>query len=202
MNDPLRHAPRASPPQSPGTHVGVRCRGGNGIASRRGFALVEVMITVVLLSIGLLGLAGLQTRTVAAQIESYQRVQALIIAQDMVDRMSANKSFAPQLVADDYGSGPEVSCSALVGGPLAACAWGNLIRGTTEKTGGRTAGTLSGGRGCVSKTSVGRYLVVVTWQGFSPGPVPGVSCGAGAYGDEALRRAVAVPVHLADLAGA
>ena len=48
-----------------------------------GFSLIEVLVTLVLLAIGLIGLAGLQAKTSLAEMESYQRAQALIIAQDL-----------------------------------------------------------------------------------------------------------------------
>src|SRR3954469_10265858 len=59
-----------------------------------GFAMLEVMITLVILLIALLGLAGIVTRSNAAELESYQRVQALILVQDMVDRINANRKYA------------------------------------------------------------------------------------------------------------
>ena len=49
--------------------------------SQRGTSLVEVLVTMVILAIGLLALAGLQARLHVLQIESYQRAQALILLQ-------------------------------------------------------------------------------------------------------------------------
>lgn len=167
-----------------------------------GFSLVEVLVTMVLLSIGLVGLAALHARTTAAQIEAYQRIQALVIAHDMADRIAANKAYAPAFVSDDYGTGPDAACGALSGGALHACMWSNALRGTAEKLGGANAGTLARGHGCVTRTAPNQYLVVVAWQGVVAGASPILRCGEGDYGDDALRRAVAVPVHVADLAGA
>ncbi|MEO8134602.1 MAG: type IV pilus modification protein PilV [Betaproteobacteria bacterium] len=171
------------------------------LGHRRGFVLIEVMVTVVLLSIGLMGLAALHARTTAAQVESYQRIQALLLAQDMAERIAADKGAAPALVGDGYGSGPETGCAALTGSALDACNWGNALRGTGEKLAGQNAGTLLRGRGCISATAPNRYLVVVAWQGVQRSAAPAASCGDGSYGDETLRRTVAVPVHLADLSG-
>ena len=53
--------------------------------------MIEVLITFVVLLVGLLGLIGLQARTQQAELESYQRGQALVLLQDMVDRMNANR---------------------------------------------------------------------------------------------------------------
>ena len=69
-----------------------------------GYILLEVLITIVILVIGLLGLAGFQVRATVAESEGYQRAQALIIAQDMVDRIYANRANAASYIQDDVGS--------------------------------------------------------------------------------------------------
>lgn len=56
----------------------------------RGVTLIEVLVTVVILAFGLLGLAGLQSKLQVGTIESYQRAQAIVLAQDMADRMKAD----------------------------------------------------------------------------------------------------------------
>ncbi len=55
-----------------------------------GFSLLEVLIALLVLSIGLLGLAGLQTLGLKFNMQSYQRTQAALLAYDIVDRMRAN----------------------------------------------------------------------------------------------------------------
>lgn len=60
------------------------------LVRQRGVTLVEVLVTVVILAFGLLGLAGLQSKLHVGLIESYQRAQAVVLLQDMVDRMKAD----------------------------------------------------------------------------------------------------------------
>lgn len=55
-----------------------------------GFTLLEVLIAVVVLSIGLLGLAGLQTTGLRNNQDAYVRTVATTLANDMADRMRAN----------------------------------------------------------------------------------------------------------------
>lgn len=59
-----------------------------------GFTLLEVLITVVILAIGLLGLAGLQATALAYNSTAYQRSQATNLAYDIIDRARANAAAA------------------------------------------------------------------------------------------------------------
>jgi len=164
-----------------------------------GFAMVEVLVTMVLIVIALLGLAALQARTSTVQMEVYQRAQALMLAQDMADRISARKASASSYVANNYGTGAPQSCSGLTGFALDTCNWGNAIRGASEVLGTANVGTLIGGRGCISNLTGGQYAVIIVWQGLVSTTAPGVACGQGGYGAETMRRAVVVPIGMADL---
>ncbi len=57
-----------------------------------GFTLIEVLVAVVVLSIGLLGLAGLQTFNVRSVGSAYQYTQAIYLANNIADRMRANNN--------------------------------------------------------------------------------------------------------------
>ena len=58
--------------------------------TQRGFTLIEILVTVVLISVGLLGVAALQLTTLRANQESYARSQAGVLAADILDRMRSN----------------------------------------------------------------------------------------------------------------
>ncbi len=55
-----------------------------------GFNLIEVLIALVVLSIGLLGLAALQMTSLQQNQSAYMRSQATLLAYDIADRMRAN----------------------------------------------------------------------------------------------------------------
>jgi type IV pilus assembly protein PilV len=55
-----------------------------------GFTLIEVMVAILVLSIGLLGLAFLQGTGHSFNTDAYARTQATMLAYDIVDRMRAN----------------------------------------------------------------------------------------------------------------
>ncbi|WP_261843465.1 type IV pilus modification protein PilV [Aliamphritea ceti] len=60
------------------------------IWKHKGFSLIEVLISIFVISVGLLGAAGLQIKGIQQAKSSYLRSQASIIAYDMADRMRAN----------------------------------------------------------------------------------------------------------------
>lgn len=66
----------------------------NGIQRERGASLLEVLIAVVVLSIGLLGMAGLQVATLRVNQGAMVRSQATGMAYDMLDRVRGNTAAA------------------------------------------------------------------------------------------------------------
>jgi type IV pilus assembly protein PilV len=61
-----------------------------GIRTARGFTMVEVLVSLLILAIGLLGLAGLQASGLRYSGNSTLRTQALLLSQDIVERMRTN----------------------------------------------------------------------------------------------------------------
>jgi type IV pilus assembly protein PilV len=57
----------------------------------RGFTMIEVLVSLIILSIGLLGLAALQGTGFRFNSTAYQRTQATMAAYDIIDRMRANE---------------------------------------------------------------------------------------------------------------
>ena len=104
-----------------------------------GFTMIEVLITIAILLLGLMGLAGLQAQIAIAELEAFQRAQALVIVQDMVDRMAANKADLRanpgNYVASDIGaSGTEIDCSGYTSGfKLDLCEFNNILVGAAER---------------------------------------------------------------------
>lgn len=71
-----------------------------------GFTLIEVLIAVLVLAIGLLGLAGLQATSLRFNHDAQLRSQATFLAYDIADRMRANRNAA---LSGAYDSGPAVT---------------------------------------------------------------------------------------------
>ena len=157
--------------------------------SQRGTSLVEVLVTMVILAIGLLALAGLQARLHVLQIESYQRAQALIILRDMASRLSNNRyDVADYVTAAPLGTGDVCPVLPVPATRQEADAveWCNDLVGAGESLGGGSVGTLVGGRGCIEDISGGigeEFLITVAWQGLAPisAPPDSVTCGENDY---------------------
>jgi len=61
-------------------------------ASREaGFGLIEILVALLILAIGLLGMASLQTTSLQQTTGSQARTQAIFLAEDLVERIRANR---------------------------------------------------------------------------------------------------------------
>lgn len=164
------------------------------VSSVAGFTMLEVLITIVIVALGLLGVAGLQARMQVAEVESYQRAQAIVLLDDMVARINANRKNSMSYVTGtalgtDTGA---TDCAGLTGAALDLCAWNNALLGATETAGGENRGAMIGARGCITNTVATmprEFVVAVAWQGLAPTVTPTISaCGQGSYGNDATRR--------------
>jgi type IV pilus assembly protein PilV len=57
---------------------------------QKGFSLIEVLVSVVIMSVGILGVAGLQVLSLQQNRNSLLRAEALQLGNDILDRMRAN----------------------------------------------------------------------------------------------------------------
>ncbi|MFA7387770.1 MAG: type IV pilus modification protein PilV [Thiohalobacteraceae bacterium] len=98
----------------------------NAVAIRlsRGFSLIEILVTVLILAIGLLGLAGLQGTSLRNNQSAYARTQATHLAYEIVDAMRANVTVA-RSGGYNVGYGAAPSASGIAQADLTA--WRNRI---------------------------------------------------------------------------
>ena len=57
---------------------------------QRGFSLIEVLVTLAIVSVAALGMAGLQTVTLRSNTNALVESQAATIVQDLIERIRAN----------------------------------------------------------------------------------------------------------------
>lgn len=190
-----------------------------------GFSLIEIMVSIVIIALGLLGLAGLQARATVTEFESYQRSQALILLNDMVDRINANRGSAGcyAITTDSAAGTPFLGATAASGhaGATPSCAagfkdasgkarseadlaaWNTALQGAGEIKGGAAVGALLGGRGCISYNATTKaYTVTVVWQGNADTFARTDNlCATGLFGSETKRRLVSSTFMIANLGG-
>lgn len=175
-----------------------------------GISLLEVLVTVVIIAFGLLGMAGLQSKTQVAGVESFQRVQAALLAADMGERINANRAHAGYYVTGGTvgtGDGQPADCTALaLGSARDICEWSNALKGSGEKAGSSNVGSMQGGRACITQVQAldptsgvcapGIYLITVVWQGLHQTSEPASNCGLNLYGTNGYRRAMSLQVSV------
>ncbi|MBM5811855.1 MAG: prepilin-type N-terminal cleavage/methylation domain-containing protein [Gammaproteobacteria bacterium] len=178
--------------------------------SQRGASLIEVLVAMVILSVGLLSLVVLHGRLHLMQMESYQRSQALILLNDMASRIALNRNDAGDYVTDvPVGAGMACPADPADRQEADIVEWCSALQGAAETLSGGSVGAMVGGRGCVEDIGGGDYLVTVAWQGMSPvsAPPASVTCGANEYDGDAgtpcvndlCRRVVTTVVRIATL---
>lgn len=177
----------------------------------RGVSLIEVLVTIVILAVGLLGLAGLQMRLQSSEVEAYQRTQASLLLEDMANRMGGNRKNAVDYAtgsASPLGTGDsQPTTCAGSGYGFDTCQWSNALKGAAEQSGTNKVGAMIGARGCIENLGADQYQITVVWQGLVPISAPASGCGAGLYNgaagssciNELCRRAMSTIVRVANL---
>jgi type IV pilus assembly protein PilV len=83
----------------------------------RGFSLVEALVALVVMSIGLLGIAALYVESLRSGTSALLRSQAVALASDMADRIRANPAAGASYAKTvDQNGSITTDCTAAVGG--------------------------------------------------------------------------------------
>ncbi len=70
------------------------------ISNERGFNLIEILVTMLILAIGLMGIAALQFKGLQYNYDAYSRSQINFLAYDIADRMRLNRDNAADYVGN------------------------------------------------------------------------------------------------------
>jgi type IV pilus assembly protein PilV len=122
----------------------------------KGFTLVELMVAILVLAIGLLGLAALQVVGLSSNHNAYLRTQATFLAQDMADRMRNNRASLAAYVGAAAGA---TDCSS------STCTSAQMVGYDIAQWNAALATQLPGGVGTVTVTVNGAvYRIRVIWS--------------------------------------
>ena len=196
-----------------------------GRARQSGFTLIEALVAAVILAIGVLGVVSLLTMSKVSQHEGMDRVRAVALADDMIERIVRNPGAMDTY--DDIGLDAPVGGNTIDEVPdpdcrIAVCdnpeelanfdlwAWEQLLdgRATTFDDGGTTtpAVALRNVQGCIVFTADtdwenrGIVDVIIQWQGLkeTADAVDGGAVCGDADDEDLNRRQVVVSTYVID----
>ena len=158
--------------------------------------MIEILVALLILTVGLLGLVGMQAMAQRAEVESYQRAQAMVLLNDIVDRINTNRKAATCYAITDGSTGvPFIGAPATTGGTYPTGSFScptmatlpdavaraaldvklieQMMLGAAEAKSGASVGAMIGARACIGFDSLAKaYTVAIAWQGltrtFSP----------------------------------
>lgn len=149
----------------------------------RGFSLVEVLVTVIVLAIGVLGLAGLQIAGMRSNYSAYLRTQATLGAADLIDQMRvapaefAGRHLRTAAVGDASGSSHPILAS-----------WSEDLRSVLPRP---ADGTAQGEIDCAEtddhRCQTGNCEIIVRWNDSRAESAPAAGdqgSGSGATGGD------------------
>ncbi len=181
---------------------------------QHGFSLIEVLVTTIVFSIGVLGITSLNAVSKRSSYESVQRSSASQLSFALLEDMRANSgALAVYLAAGDLGGGsqgaepvptcvdPAVPCTAAQFAAHNLWDWERMLDGNLELSGGVGVGGLVAATACITGPAggvAGAYTVTIAWLGgvqiASPGPN---NCGTGLYGlGNVFRRTVVLRSYI------
>jgi type IV pilus assembly protein PilV len=136
------------------------------VHSARGFTLVEVLVSMLILSIGLLGIAGLQARSIRDNHNAYLRGQAATLAHEMADRLRANRE---ALISNSAVYDLAISASAPTGATncassTATCSTADLAGYDQSDWINRISAVLPLGDGSISCNTSRVCTITVAWD--------------------------------------
>ena len=183
--------------------------------NNRAFSLLELLIALVVFSIGMLAIAGLQTVSKQANFESLQRTTAAQVANGLLEDMRTNGNGI-----DIYAASAQVGGSSIAAEPAPTCRdadecnavqkaahdlwfWEQLLDGNLETNAGIAAGGLVLPAMCITGPpggGAGVYQVTIVWRGtasITSNVANPCGTASGNYGAQnQFRRIVQIPTYI------
>jgi type IV pilus assembly protein PilV len=180
-----------------------------------GFSLVELLVALLVFSVGLLSIVGLQTISKQSNFEAIQRTTAAQVAQGLLEEMRLNgDAIAIYLAAGAVGQGsrggepapncaPDAECNSAQKAAHDLWFWEQVLDGNLETSAGTGTGGLVLPTLCITGAAdgvAGIYQVSVVWHGMASinnGVNNACGVASGDYGaTNEFRRIVQVPTYI------
>lgn len=122
-----------------------------------GFTLLEILVALVVLGVGILGIAGLQTQGLRFTHSSHLATAASFLGSDMADRIRANDGGVRaggynNISGAESDPGCGTGCSDAQRATLDGHQWGQAI-----------TAQLPAGNGAVTRNADGTFTITLTW---------------------------------------
>lgn len=167
-----------------------------------GFTMIEVLIAIVILAFGMLALARALGNASLDEFEAFQRAQAMVIGQGMIERINANRKQALAYVGSYVVPSAAVDCTLEVT-VLARdqCEFRNDLLGADTLDAGKAIGAPIAARACITEAAPGAntYIIAIAWQGVKPTGASPSACGQNTFDREQNRRVFSTVLHIATL---
>jgi type IV pilus assembly protein PilV len=124
-----------------------------------GFTLIEVLVSVIILAIGLLGLAGMQATGLRNNQDAYNRSQATQLAYDLADRMRANVAGAATYTA----VAPSAATITNTCSTAAGCTVAQMAQTDLKQWYNNLISALPSGEGTITLSGA-VYTITITWD--------------------------------------
>ena len=142
---------------------------------QHGISMVEVLVAIVVLSFGLLGLAGLQADGLRGNNDAYMKSQANLLAYDMLDRLRSNSQGVENGFYDDLFS-TTPNDPGCIDNLETGCNIQQLAEHDAYEWSQKLAELLPGGQGKVIGSGSGSiFTITVMWDERRTGAT-GISC--------------------------
>jgi type IV pilus assembly protein PilV len=130
--------------------------------AQAGFTLLEVLITIVIVAVGLLGTAALQAYAIKVSQGGQFRTQAVLLATDLLERLEANNAAAAtgSYVADLPRTTAASDCSA------ASCTASEMAAYDLSRFQERMQAALPDSSASITRDGAGPwvYQIKITWK--------------------------------------
>lgn len=194
--------------------------------AEQGLSLIEILIALVVLSVGLLGMAGLQGISKQANFEAYQRTLATHLVDGMIERIKANPTDAANYQTGNSGVDSPLGGATIKNEPTPVCGGGNICTNAelrihdlwsweqmidgamVQDPNNNSVGGLFNPQGCIihtaetGKVNTGRVTVILTWGGLietsDAVDAGGTACGGANANSDRSRRQVSVSTYVYD----
>ena len=136
----------------------------------QGFSLIEVLVTLIIISIGMMGIIGMQLMSAKNVNNAELRSLATYFAYDMAERMRANPtgvSGGSYNLVDGSATDPgdcTSGCTAIVLAQRDAFIWNDMIDNSIANNTGTAPRGLGPGAFGTVRLAAGVYTIAVTWN--------------------------------------